>query len=86
MNEFSGGQSFPLAQSPAPHSVIGSLDRKAVHMHGKLPEVAADPGSVEEVRMCQKLFCRQTLVTSAAVLLLRSGSSLPFHGSVRKGR
>lgn len=78
--------SFPLAQSSPPRSVIGSLDRKAVHVHGELPEVAADPGSVEEIRMCQKLFRRQTLVTSAAVLLLHSWSSLPFHGSVRKGR
>lgn len=80
------GQSFPLAQSPPLRSVIGSLDRKAVHVHGELPEVAADPGSVEEVRMCQELFCKQTIVTSAAVLLLRSWSSPPFHGSVRKGR
>lgn len=30
--------------------MIGSLDRKAVDVHGELPEVAADPGSVEDTK------------------------------------
>lgn len=39
-------RSFPLAQAPPPHSVIGRTDRKAVQVHGELPEVAAHPGPV----------------------------------------
>lgn len=50
ITHFSSAASFPLGQAPPPGSVIGSLDRKAVDVHGELPEVAADPGSVEDTK------------------------------------
>lgn len=39
-------QSFFLSQAPPPHFVNGSTDRKAVQVHGELPEIAAHPGPV----------------------------------------
>lgn len=52
---FSPTTSFPLLQAPPPAFVIGSLDRKAVDVHGELPEVAADPGPVEDTTENTKL-------------------------------
>lgn len=46
LNTFQSRPSLPVCQAPPPGSVIGRLDGKAVDVHGELPEVAADPGSV----------------------------------------
>lgn len=45
--------SFGLGEAPPSRSLIGTLDRKAVDVHGELPKVGANPGSVADSRKLQ---------------------------------